>query len=279
MFERYTEKARRIIFFARYEASEFGSPCIETEHLLLGLLREDKALANRFLPSNDSVASIRQRIRALTPVREKISTSVDLPLSHESKRVLAYSAEEAETLKHRHIGPEHLLLGLLREENSLAANLLRERGLSIERVREDLGARGADSPASPGNALQIKLLKYLESHHNELRVSAAGPHIYVGLPHDARHSCSSKFFRLPTASLKCASASTNISPWDFVTFGCSTPAPATSTSQHTKPVSTNSREPFCAPKTPLWNSLSPKFSHNFTLVRLSRVALNDKIVV
>ena len=182
MFERYTEKARRIVFFGRYEASEFGSQTIETEHLLLGILREDKALVNRFLPSNDSVASIRQRIRALTPLRGKISTSVDLPLSHESKRVLAYSAEEAEKLKHGHIGPEHMLLGLLREEKCLAANLLQERGLSIERVREDLRARGADSPASPGNALQTRLLKYLESHHGQLRVSAAGPHIHVGLP-------------------------------------------------------------------------------------------------
>jgi ATP-dependent Clp protease ATP-binding subunit ClpC len=55
MFERYTEKARRVIFFARYEASQFGSPYIETEHLLLGLLREDKALTNRFLRSHASV--------------------------------------------------------------------------------------------------------------------------------------------------------------------------------------------------------------------------------
>ena len=83
MFDRFTARALRVIFFARYEASEFGSPTIETEHLLLGILREDKALANRFLPSNHSVASIRRRIRALTPLRDKISTSVDLPLSHE----------------------------------------------------------------------------------------------------------------------------------------------------------------------------------------------------
>ena len=61
MFERYTEKARRVIFFARYEASQFGSPYIETEHLLLGLLREDKALANRFLRSHAAIDSIRQR--------------------------------------------------------------------------------------------------------------------------------------------------------------------------------------------------------------------------
>src|SRR5579862_9475998 len=111
MFERYTEKARRVIFFARYEASEVGSPSIETEHFLLGLLREDKALSNRFLPSLDSVESIRQRVRALITVRPKISTSVDLPLSHESKRVLAYAAEETARLNDKFIGTEHLLLG------------------------------------------------------------------------------------------------------------------------------------------------------------------------
>ena len=104
MFERYTEKARRVIFFARYEASQFGSPYIETEHLLLGLLREDKALTNRFLRSHASVESIRKQIEGHTTIREKVSTSVDLPLSNECKRVLAYAAEEAERLSHKHIG-------------------------------------------------------------------------------------------------------------------------------------------------------------------------------
>jgi ATP-dependent Clp protease ATP-binding subunit ClpC len=98
MFERYTEKARRVIFFARYEASQFGSPYIETEHILLGVLREDKALTNRFLRSLAPVESIRKQIEAHTIVREKTSTSVDLPLSNEGKRVLAYAAEEAEGL-------------------------------------------------------------------------------------------------------------------------------------------------------------------------------------
>jgi len=170
MFERYTEKARRVMFFARYEASNFGAPSIETEHLLLGILREDKALANRFLPSSDSVAAIRQKIRDLTPVREKISTSVDLPLSHESTRMLAYSAEEADKLKQRHIGPEHMLLGLLREEKSLAANLLQERGLTVEKVREELRDRGANSSESPGNVLKSNLLKYLECLPIELDI-------------------------------------------------------------------------------------------------------------
>jgi ATP-dependent Clp protease ATP-binding subunit ClpC len=102
MFERYTEKARRVIFFARYEASNFGSPYIETEHLLLGILREAKEVALRFHLSPES---IRNQIDSATVVREKVSTSVDLPLSNESKRVLAYAAEEAEMLGHKHIGP------------------------------------------------------------------------------------------------------------------------------------------------------------------------------
>ena len=138
MFERYTEKARRVIFFARYEASQFGSPYIETEHLLLGLLREDKALTNRFLRSHASVESIRKQIEAHTTIREKVSTSVDLPLSNECKRVLAYAAEEAERLGHKHIGTEHLLLGLLREEKCFAAEILQERGLKLAQIREEL---------------------------------------------------------------------------------------------------------------------------------------------
>jgi len=105
MFERYTEKARRVIFFARYEASQFGSPFIESEHLLLGIVREDKSLTNRFLRSE--VASIRKQVDSHTTAREKTSTSVDLPLSHESKRALAYAGEEAERVAHKHIGTEH----------------------------------------------------------------------------------------------------------------------------------------------------------------------------
>src|SRR6059036_1671186 len=148
MFERYTEKARRVIFFARYEASQFGSPYIETEHLLLGLLREDKALANRFLRSSAAIESIRKQIEAHTTVREKVSTSVDLPLSHECKRVLAYGAEEAERLGHKHVGTEHLLLGILREEKCFGAEILMERGLRLSALREELARTSGEKPAA-----------------------------------------------------------------------------------------------------------------------------------
>lgn len=144
MFERYTEKARRVIFFARYEASQFGSPYIETEHLLLGILREDKTLTNRFLRSE--VESIRKQVESQTTAREKTSTSVDLPLSNESKRVLAYAAEEAERLAHKHVGTEHLLLGLLREEKCFAAQILMERGLRASKVREELARQPHELP-------------------------------------------------------------------------------------------------------------------------------------
>ena len=145
MFERYTEKARRVIFFARYEASQYGSPYIESEHLLLGLLREDKAITNRFLRSDASVESFKKQIEAHTTVREKTSTSVDLPLSNECKRVLAYASEEAERLASKYIGTEHLLLGLLREDKCFAAEMLTERGLHLVPIREEL----ALNPHSP----------------------------------------------------------------------------------------------------------------------------------
>ena len=157
MFERYTEKARRVIFFARYEASRFGSHYIETEHLLLGLLREDKALPFRFLRSHASVESIRKQIEGHLSIREKVSTSVDLPLSNECKRVLAYAAEEAERLSHKHVGTEHLLLGLLREEKCFTAEILHERGLHISTIREEL-ARTSQEKAQPQRQRESSLL-------------------------------------------------------------------------------------------------------------------------
>ena len=136
MFDRYTEKARRVIFFARYESSQFGSPYIETEHLLLGLMREDPALTKVVLPSITSIDAIRKEIDEHAIHRAKTSTSVDLPLSNESKRVLAYAAEEAERVQSKHIGSEHLLLGLLREEGALAARVLNAQGLALDRARK-----------------------------------------------------------------------------------------------------------------------------------------------
>ena len=127
MFEKYTEKARRVIFFARYECSTDGSSTIESHHLLIGLMRESTGLLALYLDSLASQGEIRAEIAKLTTIQEPrppIPTSVDLPLSEECKHILAFAAEEAERLGHVHIGTEHLLLGILREENGLAAKLL-----------------------------------------------------------------------------------------------------------------------------------------------------------
>ena len=156
MFERYTEEARRVIFFARNEASQYGSPYIETEHMLIGILREDKALVRRFLRSPDSGEMIRRQIDAHTTIREKVSTFVDLPVSNECKRVMAYAAEESERLSHKHIGTEHLFLGLLREEKCFAAEILHEQGLRLSGVREEL-ARSDDAPIAQSPSTRSRL--------------------------------------------------------------------------------------------------------------------------
>ncbi|MXY24169.1 MAG: ATP-dependent Clp protease ATP-binding subunit [Acidobacteria bacterium] len=139
MFERYTERARRVLFFARYEASQLGSISIETEHLLLGLIREGKGLTSRiFARSQLSIENIRKEIEGRTVFREKVSTSVEIPFSAETKRVLQFAAEEADRLLHNYIGTEHLLLGILREERSVASTVLSEKGMRLKSVREDI---------------------------------------------------------------------------------------------------------------------------------------------
>src|SRR3982751_1372797 len=153
MFERYTERARRVLFFARYEASQLGSISIETEHLLLGLIREGKGLTSRiFARSHLSLETIRKEIEGRTVFREKVSTSVEIPFSAEVKRVLQFAADEADRLLHNYIGTEHLLLGLLRGERCVAATALREAGLSLQQVREDVQTILAERPPQNGEA-------------------------------------------------------------------------------------------------------------------------------
>lgn len=137
VFERYTEKARKVIFFSRYEASQFGSRHIETEHLLLGLLREDATLRIRLGEvSSDELGSVRKQVESQTAVGKKISTSVDVPLSLQLKRVLAYASDEAASLQHPVIDSGHLVLGLLRTSECLGAALLQQRGINYEDYRE-----------------------------------------------------------------------------------------------------------------------------------------------
>ncbi|MBZ5600526.1 MAG: hypothetical protein LAN83_19665 [Acidobacteriia bacterium] len=138
MFERYTERARRVIFWSRYIASQCESSEIEVEHLLLGLLREDMSLAHRFLGSPWALETVWRKVEQSKPVHEKAPASGDLPLSIAGKRVLAFATEEADQLSSKRIGTGHLLLGLLREGKCLAGEILYDRGVRLESTREEL---------------------------------------------------------------------------------------------------------------------------------------------
>ncbi len=133
MFERYTERAQQIISYARYEASEFGSSFIESEHLALAVLSQKRPLFDRILGDPAKSAELDTAIRCSLERGAKISTSVDLPLSDRAKRMLAYATEEAERLQDPTIGSLHLLLGLLREQTKTSA-MLQAAGITAEVV-------------------------------------------------------------------------------------------------------------------------------------------------
>lgn len=168
MFERFTESARRVLFFARYEVSKLGGTSIEPEHVLLGLVLESKGIVTRILAlSQISPDHIRREIESRSAFREKVETSVEIPFSAETKRVLQFTAEEADRLGHSYIGTEHLLLALLREEHSIAASILTTLGLRLDEVRRttaELSTEPSPAPVSPPGAAvseqveQIKLL-------------------------------------------------------------------------------------------------------------------------
>ncbi|MFQ5766797.1 MAG: ATP-dependent Clp protease ATP-binding subunit [Acidobacteriota bacterium] len=159
MLEKFTEKAKRILFLARYEASQTGSKVIGTEHMLLGIIKENEEItAGLFSRSDLNVDLLRAELESRGPSRERTSTSVEIPFSDEVKRVLSFAEEEAERLLHPCIGTEHLLLGLLREENSTAGRILAERGMSLYMAREDLVNLVKKKKSSPRKKKEMPFL-------------------------------------------------------------------------------------------------------------------------
>lgn len=143
LFEKFTEKARRVMFFARYEASQFGSESIQSGHLLLGLMRESEKTSTYLLERMGvQISTLRDRlITALTPKEIQTSlssTSIDIPMEEEVKNILKHAAHESSKLNHKYVGAEHLLLGMLKEEGSMAAKLLKESGADLAKAREIL---------------------------------------------------------------------------------------------------------------------------------------------
>ena len=154
MFERYNDQARRAIFFARYAAIQSGSTRIEPEHLMLGVVREVGPWIAKVGPSL-SMEELRAKIPPRIRQGEIASPQISMALTRECKNILSYAAEEATSMSHRHIGPQHLILALLRDENSLASVILRGAGLQLEPLRERVAADVAEIETTSSSEIPV----------------------------------------------------------------------------------------------------------------------------
>jgi len=139
MFNRFTERARKVIVLAKEEARRFNHDYIGTEHLLLGLIREGEGVAAAVLQKLGlSLESIRLEVEKLVQPGPTTQIQGDVPFTPRSKKALELSAEEARSLGHNYIGTEHLLLGLIREGEGVASQVLLNLGLDLSRVRSEI---------------------------------------------------------------------------------------------------------------------------------------------
>ena len=127
-----------MLVLAHVEAAQFGSPCVEIEHLLLGALRVEKTHLSLFLPDVELTRFLRTQVEEYTLFCEDVSNRTTTPFTLGCRRAMFFAAEEADRLHSKGIGPEHLLLGILREEHSFAARILREQGAELDRIRKEL---------------------------------------------------------------------------------------------------------------------------------------------
>jgi ATP-dependent Clp protease ATP-binding subunit ClpC len=157
---RSTEKMRRLVFFAQFQAKRSGSSEVETGHLLLVILREQKKHLNLFMPLANSKDAVCAEIEQVLRIGENIlpldvsSSAMRLPLSEECKRAQTYAQEEADRLWSSRVGPEHLLLGFLREESSFASRVMRKYGAELESIRKGLAAPPDQPPSNPADPSQ-----------------------------------------------------------------------------------------------------------------------------
>ncbi len=140
MWQRFTERARKVVFFAQEEAQKFGEGYVSTEHLLLGLVRETDSVAARVLERlGVSLSRIRAEVEKQLP-RGEARQSQDMTLTPRAKRVIDLAYDEARNLNNNYIGTEHLLLGLIREGDGLAGRVLAKLGVELEKARREVMA-------------------------------------------------------------------------------------------------------------------------------------------
>ncbi|MBM2834720.1 MAG: clpC, partial [Candidatus Brocadiaceae bacterium] len=156
MFDRFTDRARKVMALAREEARRFNHEYIGTEHILLGLVKEGSGVAANVLQNLDiELKKIRLEVEKIVQSGSDLVSVGQLPFTPRVKKVLEYAMEEARALGHNYIGTEHLLLGLLREQEGVAAQVLLNLGVKLEDVREEvIGLLGSE--AVQGGASQEK---------------------------------------------------------------------------------------------------------------------------
>jgi len=139
MYERFTDRARKVMQLANQEAQRLNHEYIGTEHILLGLVKEGSGVAANVLKNLDvDLRKIRLEVEKLVQSSPEVGTPGKLPQTPRAKKVIEYSIEEARNLNHNYVGTEHLLLGLLREQEGVAAQVLMNLGLRLEDVREEV---------------------------------------------------------------------------------------------------------------------------------------------
>src|SRR4028119_1557966 len=150
MWQRFTERARRVVFFAQEEAGRLGENYVSTEHLLLGLVRENDSVAARILDRlGISLGRIRSEIERQV-ARGDGRLGQDMQLTPRAKRVIDLAYDEARQLNNNYIGTEHLLLGLIREGEGLAGRVLSKLGVDLERTRREVMALQDAEPGQQG---------------------------------------------------------------------------------------------------------------------------------
>ncbi len=157
MYERFTDRARKVMQLANQEAQRFNHEYIGTEHVLLGLIKEGSGVAANVLKNLDvDLRKIRLEVEKLVQSGPDMVTMGKLPQTPRAKKVIEYSMEEARNLNHNYVGTEHILLGLLREQEGVAAQVLMNLGLKLEEVREEVlnllghGIEGAEGSERGG---------------------------------------------------------------------------------------------------------------------------------
>jgi len=150
VFERFTERAKQVVVLAQDEARALRHNYIGTEHILLGLLREEEGLAARVLESLDiTVEEVRAQVARIIGPGDEPIVSGQIPFTPRAKKVLELSLREALSLKHNYIGTEHILLGLVRENEGVAARILVDFDADAETIRNEI-MRVLSGPGGPG---------------------------------------------------------------------------------------------------------------------------------